>query len=727
MFSQNYKERLQLLVKVLPLINWNTFSIKGGTAINLFFRPLSRISVDIDLTYRVISKRNEAIDAISNSIKELSVKINRSNIGKAYVTYSANDAGTNKIPSKIRVESGNTTIKIEPNFTLRGSVFPDSYLQINKAAAETISKGNYSTAITITSNDEIGVLAKGFDFMRQTVKDHTENLEQKVADRTKDLEATQKELFKKAEILSQLKDKAEEATRAKSDFLANMSHEIRTPMNAVIGFGELLKNTQMTPQQKDYTDTICSSGELLISLINDILDMSKIESRKITLEEIDFDLEYLISSVLKIVRQRVGNKPVDLNLLYTEDIPRNFKGDPTRLRQVFLNLVGNSIKFTDKGDITISVAIVPGNDDEQGISNLLFSVKDTGIGIPKDKQDLLFKAFSQVDSSVTRKYGGTGLGLSITKSIVEMMGGTISVESEQGKGSSFNFSLRLKHGEPVAEKAVKLADIESLRGKKVVIVDDNAHGVEIVRSYCASAGMEIMLNAYSAKDALVWLLDENHAVDIIISDIMMPAMDGFAFARRIQEIERLKVVKLVALTSDALPGSSDESGRAGFDAYLSKPYTRNELYNLMRAVFGDTRENKKQIITRHMTHEMSLNGVSVLLAEDNTLNQKLMGILLRQMGCVFDIANNGKEAMEKVREKKYDVILMDIQMPVMDGLEATRKIRNELKINTPIIALTARVFKEDEEKCREAGMNDFLTKPIETNALKEKIINWVNT
>jgi signal transduction histidine kinase/CheY-like chemotaxis protein len=594
-------------------------------------------------------------------------------------------------------------------------------------SAEAIAHGDYSITAKVATGDEIETLANNFEIMRHTVKEYTGTLEQKVADRTKDLEDAQKELVKKAEKLSELKDKAEDATRAKSDFLANMSHEIRTPMNAVIGFGELLKNTSLDQQQKDYADTICASGELLISLINDILDMSKIESRKIALEEIDFDFEYLLGSVLKIVRQRVGSKPVDLNLLYPENVPRNFKGDPTRIRQIFLNLVGNSIKFTDKGDITISVAFAPGNVDGQGMSTLLLSVHDTGIGIPKNKQDLLFKAFSQVDSSITRKYGGTGLGLSITKSIVEMMGGTISVESEQGKGSSFNFSLRLKHGEAVAEKAVKLADIESLRGKKVVIVDDNAQGVEIVHSYCASAGMEIVLNAYSAKDALVWLAEENHAVDIILSDIMMPVMDGFAFARRILEIERLKVVKLVALTSDALPGSSDESDRAGFDAYLSKPFTRNELYNLMRAVFGDMRENKKQIITRHMTYEMSLNGVSVLVAEDNTLNQKLMGILLRQMGCIFDMANNGKEAMEKVREKKYDIILMDIQMPVMDGFEATRNIRNELKITTPIIALTARVFKEDEEKCREVGMNDFLTKPIETNTLKKKIINWVNT
>jgi two-component system, sensor histidine kinase and response regulator len=525
--------------------------------------------------------------------------------------------------------------------------------------------------------------------------------------------------------LSELKDKAEAATKAKSEFLANMSHEIRTPMNAVIGFGELLKTTPLTVQQKDYTNTICASGEHLIALINDILDIAKIESQKVVLEEIDFDLEYLITSVLKILRQRVADKAIELTLMYPEGIPRHFKGDPTRLRQIFMNLVGNAIKFTDEGEVAVQI------DREEidlfavaAMSKLRFSVKDTGIGIPKEKHAEIFEAFTQADSSMTRKYSGTGLGLTITRSLLKMMGSEISLHSEPGKGSEFVFSVCLKLGQSTLEKDIVLINQDALNGKSVLIVDDNTHAREILTNYCGLVKMNVVFVTSSAKEALLWLEKKEQNVEVIITDIMMPSMDGYTFAKRIRENTRLIGLKIIALTSDALPGIAEETSKAGFDAFLSKPFTRTELYEILCAVFGDTRKERQQIITRHMAHELLTKGISVLVVEDNTLNQKLMGILLQHMGCVYEMAGDGREAIAKVEGKRYDVILMDIQMPVMDGIDASKEMRNRLNLKTPIIALTAHVFREDEEKCKAAGMDDFLTKPVEPKTLKEKILKW---
>ncbi len=547
---------------------------------------------------------------------------------------------------------------------------------------------------------------------------HMTTLESEVEKRTADLRTMM-------ENLKELKDKAESATRAKSEFLANMSHEIRTPMNAVIGFSELLKNTELTEQQKDFVETICTSGELLISLINDILDISKIESRKIALEEIDFDLEYLISSVLKILRQRASGKHLELIMVFPENVPRSLKGDPTRIRQILMNLVGNAIKFTDQGEIVVTVGVDAGEHPEtKGPSKIKLCVKDTGIGIPKDKQESIFEAFTQVDSSITRKYGGTGLGLTITKSLVEMMGGSIIVNSEPGMGTEFIITLALKAGQPTSEKEITLIELENLKGKKVLIVDDNEQSREILRNFCAMIGMDVQKSASSAHQALEWLVEEKNRIEVVLSDIMMPTMDGYALAREIKNIDRLNSLKLIALTSDAIPGIADNSSRAGFDAFLSKPFTRLELYEILRAVFGDSRKEKNQIITRHLAHELLTKGISVLVAEDNAVNQKLIGLLLKQMGCIFELANNGQEAVDKSEARKFDCILMDIQMPGMDGYEAAKIICGRPANKAPIIALTAHVFQEDAEKCRSSGMVDFLTKPVALKALREAILKW---
>jgi two-component system, sensor histidine kinase and response regulator len=587
-------------------------------------------------------------------------------------------------------------------------------------AARKIGEGDLSSNIKTTSPDEIGELAKSFNQM-------TENLKRTIVSRD-ELAVENLERKKIEATLTEAKKHAEASLEAKGQFLANMSHEIRTPLNAIIGFTRLLKETRLDELQQDYLSTMNMSGNMLLSLINDILDFSKVQEKKYELESIEFDFMYLIESIFSMIRSRMVGSAVDV--LYRMDSgPRYFKGDPTRIRQLLINLIGNAMKFTEKGEIFATVGPAPEDTIGEGepglIRTIRISIRDTGIGIPENKKETIFEVFTQADVSTARKYGGTGLGLSITKAFVEKMGGRIWVESSEGKGSEFIFILKLEQAKPIIDKEIEPVTYDSLNGKRVLIVDDNKNAGEIFSEYCTTARMDVMLVAPSGEEALKYLAETEIMPDIIISDMMMPEMDGYGLIENIRRNERLKNLKIIAATSEAIPGQSMNAQIKGFDGYLSKPILKKEMINVIRTVLGDKRKDKSNIVTRHLAEEISYKGMKVMVVEDNPINMKLIESLLGKYGIVIDKARNGKEAVEILRNNNcYNIIFMDMQMPEMNGINATRIIRRDICKNTPIIALSAAVLQEDRDSATKAGMNDFLEKPVNVERLKEVLLKY---